>query len=39
MILFLAGATVGGFIGVSIMCLMQIGREETKKEETLCSMK
>ena len=30
--LFIAGLIVGTFIGITLMCLLQINRDETKEE-------
>ena len=37
MLAFLVGTLLGSIIGVSVMCLFQINKEEKKAEEKLCS--
>ena len=37
MLAFLGGTLLGSIIGVSVMCLFQINKEEKKVEEKLCS--
>ncbi|MBQ6843248.1 MAG: DUF3789 domain-containing protein [Agathobacter sp.] len=39
MFAFLGGTLLGSVIGVWVMCLFQINKEEKKAEEKLCSMK
>ena len=37
MLAFFGGTLLGSMIGVSVMCLFQINKEEKKEEEKLCS--
>lgn len=37
MLAFFGGTLLGSIIGVSVMCLFQINKEEKKVEEKLCS--
>ena len=39
MFTFLGGTLLGSVIGVLVMCLFQINKEEKKMEEKLCSTK
>lgn len=39
MFTFLGGTLLGSVIGVSVMCLFQINKEEKNMEENLCSTK
>jgi len=39
MFTFLGGTLLGSVIGVSVMCLFQINKEEKNMEEKLCNTK
>lgn len=39
MIAFVLGTIVGVIVGITLMSMLQINRDEKKREEELCSMK
>ena len=39
MFAFFGGTLLGSVIGVSVMCLFQINKDEKNAEEKLCSLK